>query len=52
VFETEPPEPDHPVLALEAVSFTPHIGASTVEAQSRVGREAAQIVIDFAKSQG
>lgn len=52
VFEIEPPTPDHPVLALEAVSFTPHIGASTVEAQSRVGREAAQIVIDFAKSQG
>lgn len=52
VFETEPPTPDHPVLALEVVSFTPHIGASTVEAQSRVGREAARIVIDFAKSQG
>jgi D-3-phosphoglycerate dehydrogenase len=52
VFETEPPAAGHPVLNLEAVSFTPHIGASTVEAQSRVGREAAQIVIDFAKSQG
>jgi len=52
VFETEPPTPDHPVLALEAVSFSPHVGASTVEAQSRVGREAARIVIDFAKSQG
>jgi D-3-phosphoglycerate dehydrogenase len=52
VFEAEPPKPDHPVLALEAVSFTPHIGASTVEAQARVGREAAQIVIDFARSHG
>jgi D-3-phosphoglycerate dehydrogenase len=52
VFEAEPPPADHPVFALDAVSFTPHIGASTVEAQSRVGREAAQIVIDFAKSQG
>jgi D-3-phosphoglycerate dehydrogenase len=52
VFETEPPPADHPVLALKPVSFTPHIGASTVEAQSRVGREAAQIVIDFAKARG
>ncbi len=51
VFGTEPPPPDHPLLALDAVSFTPHVGASTVEAQSRVGREAAQIVIDFAKAQ-
>jgi D-3-phosphoglycerate dehydrogenase len=48
VFEAEPPPSDHPVLAQEAVSFTPHIGASTVEAQARVGAEAAQIVIDFA----
>lgn len=52
VFETEPPPADHPILALDAVSFTPHIGASTVEAQSRVGREAAQIVVDFAKARG
>ncbi len=52
VFETEPPPAGHPVLALEPVSFTPHIGASTVEAQSRVGREAVQIVIDFAKARG
>ena len=52
VFETEPPPSDHPLLALDAVSFTPHVGAATVEAQLRVGREAAQIVIDFAKAQG
>ncbi len=52
VFETEPPPSDHPVFALEPVSFTPHVGASTVEAQSRVGREAAQIVVDFAKARG
>ncbi len=51
VFETEPPAGDHPVVAQEPVSFTPHIGASTVEAQARVGAEAAQIVIDFAASQ-
>ncbi len=52
VFETEPPPADHPILALDPVSFTPHVGAATVEAQSRVGREAAQIVVDFAKARG
>lgn len=52
VFETEPPAPDHPIFGLENVSLTPHIGAATVEAQARVGAEAAQIVIDFAKSVG
>ena len=51
VFASEPPPADSQVLKLENVSFTPHIGASTVEAQARVGREAAQIVIDFAGSQ-
>jgi D-3-phosphoglycerate dehydrogenase len=52
VFETEPIAADHAILGLENVSLTPHIGAATVEAQSRVGAEAAQIVIDFARSAG
>jgi len=50
VFEQEPPAGDHPLFARSAVSLTPHIGASTVEAQARVGREAADIVIEFARS--
>jgi D-3-phosphoglycerate dehydrogenase len=50
VFETEPAAKDHPIFAFDDVSLTPHIGAATREAQSRVGAEAAQIVIDFAKS--
>jgi len=50
VFETEPPAPEHELFGLENVSFTPHIGASTVEAQARVGQEAASIVIEFAKA--
>ncbi|UCF09360.1 MAG: D-2-hydroxyacid dehydrogenase [Candidatus Bipolaricaulota bacterium] len=48
VFADEPPAGDAPLLGQGNVSLTPHIGASTVEAQQRVGSEAAQIVIDFA----
>ena len=51
VFATEPPAPEHLIFRAENVSFTPHIGASTKEAQARVGQEAAQIVIDFAAEQ-
>jgi D-3-phosphoglycerate dehydrogenase / 2-oxoglutarate reductase len=50
VFETEPPAADHPLFAQECVSLTPHVGASTAEAQERVGREAADIVIEFARA--
>jgi len=51
VFSTEPPTTrSEAILGMENVSFTPHVGASTVEAQARVGAEAAQIVIDFARS--
>lgn len=50
VFATEPPDVNSPLFAQENLSLTPHIGASTVEAQGRVGAEAAKIVIEFAKS--
>jgi phosphoglycerate dehydrogenase-like enzyme len=50
VFETEPPAADHPLFAFDNVSLTPHIGAATDEAQARVGGEAADIVIEFARS--
>jgi D-3-phosphoglycerate dehydrogenase len=46
VFETEPPE-DDTVLRLPQVGLSPHIGASTVEAQERVGIELAEQVISF-----
>ncbi len=49
VFATEPPDVNSPLFAQENLSLTPHIGASTVEAQAGVGAEAAKIVIEFAK---
>jgi len=50
VFATEPPNVNDPLFAKENLSLTPHIGAATIEAQSRVGAEAAEIVIEFAQA--
>src|SRR5438445_61417 len=47
VFVQEPPPADHPLLKLSNVVVTPHLGASTVEAQESVAREAAQLLVDF-----
>ncbi|HMP01683.1 MAG TPA: phosphoglycerate dehydrogenase [Gemmatales bacterium] len=47
VFEQEPPPPDHPLLHQPNVVCTPHLGASTTEAQRGVALEAAQLLIDF-----
>ncbi len=49
VFAQEPPATEAPLLEQPALSLTPHIGASTKEAQARVGSEAAAIVIEFAR---
>ncbi len=47
VFEEEPPPANHPLLTLPNVVCTPHLGASTIEAQSSVAIEAAQLMADF-----
>lgn len=49
VYAAEPPDTTQPLFSREMVSLTPHIGASTIEAQARVGDEAAQIVIAFSR---
>ncbi len=44
VFETEPLPPDHPLLGLDQVVVTPHLAASTEEAQSTVALAIAEQV--------
>ncbi|MBI4336942.1 MAG: phosphoglycerate dehydrogenase [Chloroflexi bacterium] len=51
VFTTEPPSPDHPLVGHAKVIVTPHLGASTVEAQAEVGREVAEQVLAVLRGQ-
>ena len=44
VYETEPPPADFPLRELPNVVLTPHLGASTAEAQESVGIEIAQAI--------
>jgi len=47
VFAKEPPEPDHPLLGLDQVICTPHLRASTLDAQVNVTVQMAHQIIDF-----
>jgi D-3-phosphoglycerate dehydrogenase len=47
VYETEPPPADFPLRALPQVVMTPHLGASTEEAQENVGIEVAEAITDY-----
>jgi D-3-phosphoglycerate dehydrogenase / 2-oxoglutarate reductase len=49
VFDNEP-TPRQDLLSHPNVSLTPHIGASTNEAQERIGTELANLIIDFFKN--
>jgi D-3-phosphoglycerate dehydrogenase len=47
VYEVEPPPADHPLLNAPNVIDTPHLGASTTDAQITVAIEAAELIRDF-----
>ncbi len=46
VFEKEPPE-NHPLLSLDNFIATPHLGASTREAQENVAVAVAEQIVDY-----
>ncbi len=47
VFDPEPPPAGHPLVNHHAVLVTPHLGASTEEAQVSVAVEAARLLSEF-----
>lgn len=49
VYEQEPPDPDNSLLKLDNVVTTPHLGASTKEAQMGVGLTIANEVSNFSR---
>ncbi len=52
VYEQEPPPPDFPLLKYDNCIVTPHLGASTSEAQINVAIEIAQAVRDALLGKG
>jgi len=47
VFEKEPPDPHNPLLGLDTVVATPHLGASTLEAQEKVAVRIAEQIVAY-----
>ena len=47
VFEKEPAGPDNPLLGLDNVICTPHLGAATEEAQENVAIAVAEQIADY-----
>jgi D-3-phosphoglycerate dehydrogenase / 2-oxoglutarate reductase len=50
VFEVEPPAKEHPLVMSDKVIATPHLGASTKEAQSKVAIDIAHQITDYARN--
>ncbi len=50
VFEKEPVDPDNPLLKLEQVIATPHIAASTAEAQKKVAIQIAEQIVGWKRT--
>lgn len=51
VFENEPPSPDHPFLKHPKIIVTPHLGASTLEAQENVAIDVSEQVINILRNE-
>jgi D-3-phosphoglycerate dehydrogenase len=49
VFTVEPPPKDHPLFSCDNVVLTPHLGASTDEAQTAVSVEACRALVAYLK---
>ncbi|MGA2583888.1 MAG: phosphoglycerate dehydrogenase [Tepidisphaeraceae bacterium] len=47
VYAVEPPAKDHPLFGLENVVLTPHLGASTDEAQTAVSVDACKAILAY-----
>lgn len=51
VFETEPPTADHPFLKHPKIIVTPHLGASTLEAQENVAIDVSEQVVNILRNE-
>src|SRR5690606_24369694 len=49
VTDPEPMQHDNPLLFMENVAVTPHIGSATVEARDEMSKLAAENIIEFFK---
>ncbi|MBR2567925.1 MAG: ACT domain-containing protein, partial [Paenibacillus sp.] len=51
VFEAEPPQADHPFLTHPKIIVTPHLGASTIEAQENVAIDVSEQVLHILREE-